>query len=827
MLNCTLHREKKCAARTLLALLTSSVILTAGCGMGPAAGTAVNSYGNQATITGTVHGGQQPVAYATVKLYAAGTTGYGSAGTLLATTSTANGTGIFSFTKSATNGTSSGTTSSWACPATTADPQIYLVASGGNAIGNGLNDSADTNSNIGLLAALGPCSTISNNTFTIVDELSTVATVTALAQYINPGTTAGTESIGTNGANLPTNTPQGAVGLNNAVATIPNLMATNSYTGTASTVSGVTVTATPNSAKLITMANILASCVNNQTTGSANCTQLFNAAVPPSPSVTSQPSATFSKAVDTIQAAYYMATNPANLGTFTSCGSTYTTNLQCLFALSSAVGAAFSGGVGTTPNDWTLGITYTATGSCSASGGSFLVAPVHAAVDATGNIWIMNYSVSKSPFVELSPSGMPLGCYAGAVQTYGANITIDTNGNVWGDYSHATLAGLIQELPYGSSSVVAWTPPATPTAIAADGNGNVFFTTSASGGSLYEIMNPGATTTAWSATAMPQVVSAMFGTGTNLVNYLAADSAGRIWGVNSSNTNLLGEYPPSSVKTATITGYSVTSNVVTFTATNTFTVGQVVSITGLSTGTIFNNQSMVITAATSSSFSASFTTGNVSQTSDSGTATGSASYTPTTTAEATTSWGLAVGANNYIYTGTPCCGSSAAKEAEKFTPAATAVSGTYSASAQFLGGLIGSRATAVDGAQNVWYGNLYSATGSSTSTGIWGVAEIATSGSGTSATFTALSPSGSLPTTCTTGTSCAAGGGFQDPNFLEPLDIEIDPSGNVWVMNTGYTNSAVTQQYTGTSVTELVGAAVPIVTPMSIAAKNGTIASKP
>jgi hypothetical protein len=69
-------------------------------------------------------------------------------------------------------------------------------------------------------------------------------------------------------------------------------------------------------------------------------------------------------------------------------------------------------------------------------------------------------------------------------------------------------------------------------------------------------------------------------------------------------------------------------------------------------------------------------------------------------------------------------------------------------------------------------------------------------------------------------------------SFLSATDMAVDPSGNVWVPNTGYivynpTGDTATYTYNGTSITEIVGAAVPVVTPISVAAANGTQATKP
>jgi YVTN family beta-propeller protein len=73
---------------------------------------------------------------------------------------------------------------------------------------------------------------------------------------------------------------------------------------------------------------------------------------------------------------------------------------------------------------------------------------------------------------------------------------------------------------------------------------------------------------------------------------------------------------------ATITGFSITSNVVTFTAANNFFAGEKVSITGLTTGTYLNGKTLTVlaTGLSSGSFACNFTNADVSQTADSGTA---------------------------------------------------------------------------------------------------------------------------------------------------------------------------------------------------------------
>ena len=60
------------STRNLLALLASSVVFSAGCSNMSSTAPAVNSLATAATLTGKVHGGNQPVIGATVTLWFAG-----------------------------------------------------------------------------------------------------------------------------------------------------------------------------------------------------------------------------------------------------------------------------------------------------------------------------------------------------------------------------------------------------------------------------------------------------------------------------------------------------------------------------------------------------------------------------------------------------------------------------------------------------------------------------------------------------------------------------------------------------------------------------------
>ena len=147
-------------------------------------------------LNGLVHGGQQPVAGAAIQLYAANSAGgYGSnSSPLLTSPVSTSSSGTFSLAGLFT------------CPS--AGSLVYLVATGGNP-GLGSN-----NPNLALTAALGPCGNINSSTFIQVNELTTIASVYALAPFMSSFS-----AVGTSSANVQ--------GLANAFATVNNLVNIN------------------------------------------------------------------------------------------------------------------------------------------------------------------------------------------------------------------------------------------------------------------------------------------------------------------------------------------------------------------------------------------------------------------------------------------------------------------------------------------------------------------------------------------------------------------------------------------------------------------------
>src|ERR1700678_3172132 len=129
-------------------------------------------------LTGSVHGGQQPVVGAHVYLFAANTTGYGGPGiaasganaslSLLNATTTGLADSIGAYVTTDAHGSFT-ITGDYSC---TPNAQVYLYALGGNP-GAGVNSAA------GLLAALGNCPSSGSFLASIpliqVNEVTTIA----------------------------------------------------------------------------------------------------------------------------------------------------------------------------------------------------------------------------------------------------------------------------------------------------------------------------------------------------------------------------------------------------------------------------------------------------------------------------------------------------------------------------------------------------------------------------------------------------------------------------------------------------------------------------
>jgi hypothetical protein len=403
------HDMRRGVAITSLMLLASATLL-AGCGgMVDNVGTPTQA---GVSLQGRVHGGQNPVNGATIQLYAAKTsgnniiTGYGSASVPLIskTTVLTKPDGTFNITLDYT------------CPASP-DDQVYITSTGGD-------PGAGTNSNLVLMAALGPCSSLSAATYISINEVTTVATAYALSAFMKDST-----HIGASSTNY--------VGLQNAFATVNNLVDVSSGLALAVTPAYTTAPVGTTSqtfksyvpqAEIYSLANTLAACVNTNGVGgsSTNCSMLFSATT--AGGVTP---------ADTAVAALQIAKYPGN-------------NVATLYNLA-APSDPFPGSMGTQPTDWTIALNFAGGGL----GGP--TRPIsqdstssNLAIDAAGDVWIVNTKTNS--LTELSPVGAPIspstlitptvveGGFQGGGLSTPTSIAIDTNGNVWMPNTNGTLS---------------------------------------------------------------------------------------------------------------------------------------------------------------------------------------------------------------------------------------------------------------------------------------------------------------------------------------------------------------------------------------------------
>jgi sugar lactone lactonase YvrE len=258
-------------------------------------------------FSGRAMAGTQPIAGATVQVYAAGTVGNGSAGTaLLSNTVTTDSSGAFTVL------------AGYACPA--ANSQLYIVVRGGQV------GSAAANPAITLGTPIGACSQLAASSQFVINEVTTVASAIGLAQFLNSG-----GNIGAPATN--------AQGLINAVATVANLA--NLTTGTSPGASFPKTGSSP-ATRINSLANLLNTCT--AATASTGCSQLF--------SMTTLAGGT--APTNTLDAILNLARNPG-------------LNVAALYTQSTA-STAFTPALAAAPSDWTMFINFTGGGMSSPSG---------------------------------------------------------------------------------------------------------------------------------------------------------------------------------------------------------------------------------------------------------------------------------------------------------------------------------------------------------------------------------------------------------------------------------------------------------------------------
>src|SRR5579862_8075259 len=224
--------------RNLIALVASSAIITVGCSNMISTAPSSNPLSSPASLSGNIHGGNQPVSGATVTLWYAGQ----SSAATLAATATTNGNGFFSFTQAANGLTESGTTSTFSCPSSS-DPLVYVIGKGGNTQNNGVI--GQSNAAAAFIGIYGVCSSLSASSFVSLSEVTTVATMAAVSQFFNPAD----DTISADGTGqqkvIVDEIPNTIALLANMSTGLANTSTTISRAPNSNVSPGVTVTATP------------------------------------------------------------------------------------------------------------------------------------------------------------------------------------------------------------------------------------------------------------------------------------------------------------------------------------------------------------------------------------------------------------------------------------------------------------------------------------------------------------------------------------------------------------------------------------------------------
>jgi streptogramin lyase len=360
-------------------------------------------------FTGKVMAATKPVVGASVQFYAAGNSGNGSAPSpLLSTALTSAADGSFTVP------------SGYTCPSS--QTPVYLLSKGGQPA-----SAASPNSSLWLMSALGPCGSIASGSTFAVNEVTTVASIWALASFMSGGGDVGASCTNT-------------TGLDNAFTTANELV--NAATGASPGAALPSTVAVP-TAKLNSLANAVASCTASA--GGSACSPLFNAA-----SGSAVPT-------NTIDAALNIAHAPAN-------------NVAAIYALA-AGSAVFSPALGATPPDWMLHNTISDGGMDS---------PASVAVDASGDVWASSYFNIVSEFSPAGAATFPAGITGSGInESYG--MTLDVQGNVWIANEQTTSNngnGDVTELNSSGQAVASGITSGGiyfPIGVAADTNGNMWF----------------------------------------------------------------------------------------------------------------------------------------------------------------------------------------------------------------------------------------------------------------------------------------------------------------------------------------------------------------
>lgn len=464
-------------------------------------------------ISGTLHGGNQPVTGSRVYLYAAGTAANGGAATsLLAAPGyvTTDGNGAFNFT------------SLYTCPA---GGYVYLLALGGNP---GLTPTPPAttvnNAKLAMASGIGACPLSPLASYNI-DEVTTVATAYALAQFTTSETQIGAA-------------PAYATGLGNAFGNIPNIVSLSTGRALPTTPfgNGIVPATTLNS-----LANSLAPCVNSDGSGTP-CAALMS---------DTNTTGAGGTPIDTFQAAINIAKNPG----------VKTTNIFN----DAQPNAPFQPALTAAPNDYSLTVQYLGqpnpnipnTRKCADSNAAFtdICQAQGIAIDQTGNVWITSFNpdsngaggvsgYDQGEIVKFSPAGAELSPAGGYTTPYLYRLNqlaFDSNNVAWTGTRATTVAGtaypdaIVRISQTGAIQTYTGGGIVTPRGIAVDAYNNIW---TAGPGVMAEFTNGGVPV---SGTGYQSA------TLTNGTFKMAFDHLGNAWSIGYNQATLvptLNEFTP-------------------------------------------------------------------------------------------------------------------------------------------------------------------------------------------------------------------------------------------------------------------------------------------
>ncbi|MDE1163494.1 MAG: hypothetical protein PW792_16340 [Acidobacteriaceae bacterium] len=652
-------------------------VATTGCGI---TGAAVGGPNDE--IQGSLMGGQQPISGATITVWQAGSTGYGQGATKMASTTT-DANGNFSFASS-----------SYTC--TSSNAPMYLTGAGGNPGGG-------TNANVMQLAVIGPCQA-GRTSFFVMNEVSTAAAAIVLAPYMSPtlGSSA-TPDIGATCSGCASGTfNKGLLSAMNE--TLPAVLTKSSGQAVATHTTSAGITVTTEAAKINSIANILAVCVNttgqtSSTETSSGCGQLFKYTTPSD--ATTRP-------YTTLQAALMMALYP-----YQNVSSLYNTTPPT---------PPFTG-LTAAPSDWTVAVSYTS----SAFGlGVNPATSSTMSVDANGSVWFPTNTASSHGLAYFDPTDQSFhGPYATTL-THPQYVAV-SNTTTPSVYGNDSTSGHV-----GGTSI---SSPTTTGTSYATGDGSTLVST----GPLF-VDNDG------------NVAFAGMKTATTATNYVLLSTASTTKNIGGSNTfatipTAYSGYPATDYGLAGAAGNGASSAC----------YGMYLYGNSSDTGTSVSSNTLLSTS------SSPCVAGGVAM-----------DY------QSTNDW-------DYVMT---------ASTLNQFCTVRKGCT-TYS------NGMSTPMGVAFDSANRAWIANAGNASVS--------ILDVTLSSNG--ATYTAPSSVAYQHGTSHGGTA------------TKPYGIAIDGSGNVWLSNAGCTTASCSA--TSFTLTEILGAASPVITPLSTVFKNSSFNTLP